>query len=272
MTFKFNHLVVAAALVVAGSANSAPITVQASDAWNGLAFTGSKANLAFGIEMLAAVDTIGHTKLSPYGAAQFAYSKDSEGYYESATVTGPLSAITIDDASKQTLNVDTSLGVTLTALPYSALTTGGSITLKDLSVDISKRQVFATIIGANGVGTLTNVPLWDIMGTALYDGAGKFSGYDAATPIVGPTAIVGEGSYAIQLNGLKFTPDGTAQFTKALGLQSLGVMTLQGVHDVGTITLSINATATTSTIPEPATPVLMVMGLLGLALVSKIQG
>ncbi|MES2089815.1 MAG: PEP-CTERM sorting domain-containing protein, partial [Pseudomonadota bacterium] len=104
--------------------------------------------------------------------------------------------------------------------------------------------VFATIIGANGVGTLSNVYLWDI-GT-----------------ITGATSFAGVGTYNTELSGLSITTEGFNLFVKSLGLLTTGKNALAGVTDYGTISSTIIATAApVPAVPEPATYAYLIGGL-----------
>lgn len=264
MTLSFKHIAAATMFVAAGLAEAAPVTISVGGSWNGLTATGS-ATLSFSSDLLDALN-VGKIALTNYGAATSTITKDASGNYTSASAAAPGTAVTFDDSTLQVLGVATSGGLTMTAAPISGISTGGSLTVTDLNVDLTNKKIFATIIGANGVGTLTNFELWDIEGTPQYAADGTFLSYDASTAIVGPTTISGPGTYVTQLNGLKITTAGFNTFVKALGLKSLGKSALQGVDNFGTVTSTITATAA---IPEPSTYALMGLGLLGMGLVSR---
>jgi PEP-CTERM motif len=260
MKFAMKSIVAAAAFVAAGVASAAPVTVPAGTVYSGLKFTGSGA-LSFSQELLDALNT-GSVSVAPYGGAT-ATTVGSVGAYTAAGASAQITALTIDGNS--VVGAQTVGGATQTAVA-NTVSTGGSLTVTDLNVDLTNKKIFATIIGANGVGTLTNFELWDIEGTPQYAADGTFLSYDASTAIVGPTTISGPGTYVTTLNGLKITTAGFNTFVKALGLKSLGKSALQGVDNFGTVTSTITATAA---IPEPSTYALMGLGLLGMGLVSR---
>jgi len=266
MTFALKSIVAAVAFVAAGVASAAPVTVTASDTFNGLKATGAGA-LSFSAALLGALDT-GKIAVAGYGAATATVTKDSDGFYTSAGASAPITSLTIESTTGQVLSAATTGGATQTAVALKSVSTGGSLTVTDLNVDLANKKVFATIIGGNGVGTLTNFYLWDIMGTPSYDPDGTFISYDPSTAIVGPTTVAGAGTYTTTLNGLRITADGFTQFSKSLGLLSLGKSALSGVADFGTITSTIVAT-NAAVIPEPSTYALMGLGLVGMSLVAR---
>jgi hypothetical protein len=238
MNIRFKHIAAAAMFVAAGVAQAASVTVPAgTGVFDGLKFTGS-GSLAFSGDLLGALDT-GKVSVAAYGDATATVLKDTDGFYTEVSASAPITALTIDDTTKAVLGAATTGGATQTAPVLKSVSSGGSLTVTDLNVDLANKKVYATLIGGNGVGTLTNFYLWDIAN------------------ISGATSVSGPGVYTTTLTGLSITTDGFNALTKSLGLLNLGKAALSGVSDFGTITSTITATA----VPEPSTYALAGVGL-----------
>lgn len=245
MKFAFKSLIAATAFVMVGAA-SAAVTVTASDTYKGLTATGT-GELAFSAALLEALD-VGQIEITPYGDLVGSVVDNSAGYYTAVSATAGITALTIDEATDEVLGAATSGGLTQTAPVLRSVSSGGSLTVTDLNVDLVGKKVYATIIGANGVGTLNNFHLWDI------------------STIAGPTTVAGEGVYVTTLSGLSITTAGFDTFVQSLGLLSLGRGALSTVEDFGVITSTITAVAA---VPEPSTYALMGLGLVGIAAAAR---
>jgi hypothetical protein len=237
----------ASLMTLALGAQAASVVVPAgTGVYNGLIFVGS-GTLTFSADLTSALD-VGKVSVSPFGAAVGNILKDSDGLYSQVSVSAPLTSLTIDTSTNQVLGAATTGGATQVAPVLKSVSSGGSLTVTDLNVDLANKRVYATLIGGNGVGTLTNFYLWDI------------------GSVTGSTAISGPGTFSTTLSGLSITTSGFNKFSQSLGLLSLGKAALSGVTDFGTITSVIG---TPPVIPEPNTYALMGLGLAGVAAAAR---
>lgn len=232
----FLKTIAATAMFVAAGASHAE-TILAGQTWNNLNFSGD-ATLSFSADLLGALDT-GKIALAQFGNATANVVKDTDGFYTSASATAPI--ISLDINANNVTAVATTGGMTMTAPVVKSVSSGGSLTVTDLSADLSTKTIFATIIGGNGVGTLTHFALWK---------------YDSLS---GSTEVNGPDTYKNTISGLSLTSNGFTVFSRSLGLLSLGKAALNGITDYGTISSTIVA------VPEPSTYALMGLGLLGMA-------
>jgi hypothetical protein len=240
--FAVQRIVAATLLASAGLAHAAYVEVATgTDVYNGMIIPPMPATFSLSADVLGALDT-GKVAVTGYGAATAMVRKDSDGFYLEASATAPVTSLTLDNATNNVVAAHSSGGLTLTAPVLKSVSSGGSLTVTDLSVDLASKKVFATLIGGNGVGTLTNFYLWDI------------------ASITGATSLTGPGTYATTLSGLSITTDGFSKFTQSLGLLNLGKSALQGVTDFGVITTAV---------PEPTAFELMGVGLVGLMLAQR---
>jgi hypothetical protein len=226
MKVAFKSLIAAAAFIAAGSASAAVVTVDAgTTTYKGVKLTGSE-TLVFSPDALMTFDTLQVTVTSNAPGVATAL-KDTDGiYYADVTSTAPITSLTIDDTVNQILSATTSGGLTLTNPRISRFTLGGAITLTDLSVDLVQKKIYATVIGANGVGTLPHFNLWN---------------FDTATGNINAGPVPGS-STAIVF-GLHLTAEGTSTVATALGLSSAtSKSVLASVMDFGSIAVSTTVT------------------------------
>lgn len=248
MKFVVKNLVAAAAFVMAGAATAAPATVNVGETLNGLTLVSGTGTLSFSTDLLAALD-VGQVTVASYAPGVATVNTDADGYYTEVSATAQITGLTVDDATNQIISAATAGGATQTSPVLKGVSSGGSLTVADLNVDLANSKIYATVIGGNGVGTLSNFHLWDIV-----------------NPVTQDTFQAGNNQVLSQVSGLKITSTGFDTFSQSLGLLSLGKGALATVSDFGTITTTLNVTAA---VPEPSTYALMGAGLLGLAVMRR---
>src|SRR5690606_36006710 len=154
MKFAFKSIAAAVAFVAAGAV-SAQTTIPTDNspvtAPNGetVQVSGS-GTLSFSTLLLGALD-VGQVAITAYGDAVPDIQLDPDGYYVSAAVSAPLTSLTYDGTT--ITNATTTGGATQTSPVLKGVSSGGTLTVTDLAVNLTTSEVFGTIIGANGVGT-----------------------------------------------------------------------------------------------------------------------
>lgn len=257
MTQQFKWGLVASMLMATGLAHATSVTIPAGIPYNGSPYYGATvngvANLSLSADTLGMLDTV-RANVGAAAPAIGTVQKDTDGFYTQASFAMPLTSLTIDTQTNGPVGVNTAGGMSLSMPVLKSVSSGGSLTVTDLNIDLVNKKVYATLIGGNGLGTVNNAYLWNI---ASATGPGLITGYDSHCGVYNDCPYLAPG---MTLSGLSFTTDGYNKFSQALGLTQLGRAAIVGVTDFGTITMGV--------VPEPSTPALMGLGLAGL-LISK---
>jgi hypothetical protein len=138
------------------------------------------------------------------------------------------------------------------------ISTGGSITLSNWTIDTVNRRILVDVDGANGVGHVDQFALWD------FDGRHMNASVSVTEPGVSADRPLGETS----ITGLYMTDEGRGVYAQSLGLLNAGMVTLVPqfkVYGWGTLTVGMAMT----TVPEPSSAVLM--SLAGMALMAAVR-
>ncbi|OGA82662.1 MAG: hypothetical protein A2711_16745 [Burkholderiales bacterium RIFCSPHIGHO2_01_FULL_63_240] len=262
MKFAFKSLVVASSLIAAGLSSAGAVTISTSGSvtsgdWSLSGLTGT-GTLSFSTTLIGALNA-GGVQVSQVDPAVVTSTKRTNGKYSAISAAAPISSLTgTQTGSVFAANSVSTLGGALqTAEADDFTTTGGSLAITNLRVDLDAKKVYATLVGANGVGTVNNLYLWDIA---------------TVTGATSGTLLEGVNTYTNELTGLKINANAFSLFSQALGLTQAGNDALATVTDFGKIssTLSFNATkVATPAVPEPSTYALMGVGLLGIAAAAR---
>ncbi len=270
MQYTLKTLAAAAALAVVGVANAAPVTtvVGGTNSLNGTPLTlqGGSGTLSFSTSLLESLDSaqVEITEVAPATAIiDRYYDEDLGGYiYNSASASAPITSVTADNVTGAVLSVATAGGATMVAPKAAGISSGGTLSVSNLNVDLTTQRVYASITGnfsgAATFNTATNTlgkagtadaPITTLDNFYLWD-------YSALS---GPTTVTGAGSYTNVISGLTITEQGFAHFVSALRLGNTGINALKAVSDFGQINSTINVTPA---VPEPSTYAMAITGLL----------
>lgn len=260
MKMSFKPVLLATALLIAGGAQAAETIsintgadlVSGNTTFSALSGDGT---LAFSDLLLGALSIANITTTSAAPGVVTETDVTIEAKAPVTTLTGSFdSAAGTFTATK----VNTAGGATMTAtglLPNgkkNSATTGGSLTVTNLTVDLASKAIYADLIGGNGVGLKSQVHVWDY---ATIDGATTVSTAD------------GVHTTTNSLKTLTIKQEAFDIFASSLGLTTFGKGSMAGIEDYGVINSSISVT--TAAVPEPSTYAMLASGLAVLAFAAK---
>jgi len=282
MKFALKTLVAVSAFAAAGVASAASATLATgasvtADGYTVSDLSGSGA-LTFSSTLIGALNAgrISVTGVAPATANVVTKTNAITKVTQivSASAAAPVSSLTgnFGNGSLTVTEVTTLGGAKQTAATANIATTGGSLDVTNLRVDLAGKKVYADLNGGNGVGLKTNVYLWDIASIVETD-----STFTTPTSNPNPTtfaypSLAAGASTTItsynQIKGLSINAAAFELFATSLGLTADGRKSLSTVTDFGVINSAISVKVT-SAVPEPSTYALMGMGLVGVGLMAR---
>ncbi|MBI5926798.1 MAG: cellulose binding domain-containing protein [Aquabacterium sp.] len=228
MKVAFKSLVAAAAFIAAGSAFAATVNITAGTTiYKGVKLSGNE-TLSISVDALGFLDILQPT-ITNTGPAVVTVDKQDNFTHVNVSATAPLTSLALDDTTQETLSASSVGGMTWTVPFKRGLTTGGSITISDLQVDLATKRVLASVTGANGVGTLLNYALWN------------FNTVESSTVVI-PSTPNATAITTFKVSGLQLTTDGITKISTALALSNLGQSALRSILDFGAISTTVTAT------------------------------
>ncbi len=268
MKFAMKTLVATAAFAAAGMASAASATLNVGSSVTDFGYTLSdltgSGTLTFSNTLIGALNA-GKVQVSGVApaTANVVYKTNAATKVvsiSSASAAAPVTTLTGDyTASSLAVQAVTTSGGALQKAPTANIaTTGGSLEITNLKVDLTAKKVYADMVGANGVGTKTNVYLWDV---ATITGPTTF---DLSVVPVGGGVVTSTNT----LSGLTINQPAFDLFAQAMGLTANGITSLKTVTDFGSIVSTISVKVTPA-IPEPSTYALMGLGMVGMGLVAR---
>jgi PEP-CTERM motif len=273
MKFKFKSLVIASAFMAAGGAHAVTATINQGEslAYGDYTISGltGSGTLTFSQDLLDTLNlgVVGVTGVAPATPT----ITGPVGGYTSASAAAPVLSLTGNGtgADITITGVGTAGGatqtVTLDSVDAGVANGTGFVTIKDLRVDLVNQDVYATIVGDNGVGTQENVKVWryqEILGDTTFN-------LDAI--------IAAGGTYTANttLRNLQIYSGAYNLLVQGTNLSGLGADALAGVNNgaigYGTITsaITVSVSKVTPAVPEPGTYALMGVGLAAIGFVAR---
>jgi PEP-CTERM motif-containing protein len=257
MNFALHKVASAAAVVLSANlAWAAPITIDVVA--NPKLLSPNFISLNFGPDTIGLVNA-SSSKVNALDPSMVNSTFKPNGKYVNLSVGGMgLKALSLNDVTGVIQSLQYGGGFKLSANDDDFTTTGGSLSVSNLRLDLVEKRIYASLNGANGVGSLDNIDLWHIdaiTGTTVLPKNSWIPYLDG-----GGRSDLSDTPFDTSLSGLRFTNQGYALWSQSMGYTSTGKGAFNTVTDFGTIT--------TSAVPEPSIYALFMLGMTGLGLLA----
>jgi hypothetical protein len=239
------QMAAAAVLALAGSAHAFVVTSDGSGPGGLILSPKAGLQLSWNADMVSGFDIL-EMSVQGSGASSVIAPQDTDGFYTQVSVSTPITSATFDDNTGALLGLTSTGGATYVSSVIKSVSSGGSLTVTDLSVDLTKHLIYGDLVGANGLGALTHVALMNI-------GHESVSGGFLPCPLSGFCAVPD-----VSLSELSWTSEGFNAVAQGLGLLTSGKAAFQITQDLATLS------TVTLSLPEPSSYVLMGLGLVGI--------
>lgn len=224
----------------------------------------------------ASLGEVGHADLTATYRSMTSSTGVVTTRLNSAVVAAPVVSLTGEFGEGQALiqQAASSGGVTFSTLKNGATNGAGSLQISNMKIDLPRGAVLADITGANGVGSMSGVHLWDygaVTGPTTYLPP-DFSGNPWFVDV----------HVANGFNGLFATAQGMELMAQALNLNNLGRAALQYANNpqrgdgsgFGSLTLDFSVrmsgpVAISLAVPEPSSWAMAVAGVFGLGFMAR---
>lgn len=201
----------------------------------------------------------------------------TQSFFNSITIPVSVASVTIDTVSKQLLGVGLQGGALAVNPVRKGVSDGGSISITNMSLDLAARQIRGTVSGANGVGQVNDVALFDLTQVQVSVDASD------ANPVCMGVLSCGLGLGGLQTYGFHLQLSDMALNAQArdLILQGMGVAPHPVFAAIFTnmsfpfasmsldTSLAVTPGYFAASVPEPGTYALMGLGLAGVLLARR---
>lgn len=265
-------LCVAPALLTAGQAQAEVTTIRYPGAYanNPVYVTPSLVSTLQFSKPFMAIMTDAASSLSVTGPSTMLETVDPRRPWDrSWSINSPVMTMNLRGGEpSDIIDAGTTGGFTLSLAqdPGGFISTGGSLTLSHLSINLAQRLIYADMAADHGIGELKHQAIWtfaNVTGTTSLDEQPGALGAMGMNDCPGGCNLGELPNFKFTLSGLSLTNGVMDVYARSLGLTANGIVALGSITNQGSLTIS--------GVPESSTLLMMTMGLLGLGWQGKRQ-